>query len=266
MAIWQVYALRYGQHTDRTGADNFLRPGDLHDTPMPLDYFIWVARSGDRTIVVDTGFTHESAAKRGRKLSTTVDAALLRFGVVAAEVSDVVITHLHYDHAGNLDLFPKARFHLQDREMSFATGRHMCSACVNYAFDVEDVVTMVRAVYADRVSFHNGDAEIADGFSLHHVGGHTDGLQMARIVTQRGPIVLASDAAHYYANMEMGNPFPIYFDIGALTQGWRMAKRLAGSDDRVIPGHDPKVREIYPEHPGSNGEVVALHLPPKTGG
>ncbi len=108
MAIWQVYALRYGQHTDRTGADNFLRPGDLHDTPMPLDYFIWVARSGDRTIVVDTGFTHESAAKRGRKLSTTVDAALLRFGVVAAEVSDVVITHLHYDHAGNLDLFPKA--------------------------------------------------------------------------------------------------------------------------------------------------------------
>ena len=263
MQTWEVFALRYARHAERTGADNFLRPGDLHDQPMPLDYFIWVLRADDRLIVVDTGFSEETAAKRGRKIMTPVGETLRRFGVDAAHVEDVVITHLHYDHAGNLDLFPKARCHLQDREMSYATGRHMCTACLSYAFDVEDVVRMVRAVYADRVTFHNGDAEIAEGVSLHHVGGHSDGLQMVRVVTARGPVVLASDAAHYYANMETGNPFPIAYDIGAMIQGWRRARELAGAPERVVPGHDPRVRDIYPAVDGSGGEVVMLHLPPK---
>lgn len=263
MREWQVHALRYGRHEERTGRDNLLRPTDLHDAPMPLDFFVWTIRSEDRTIIVDTGFGAEAAALRNRRILTPVGDALRAAGVEPAEVADVVITHLHFDHAGNLDLFPKARFHLQDREMSFATGRHMCMACINHSFDVEDVVRMVRAVYADRVTFHNGDAEIAEGVSLHHVGGHTDGLQMVRVTTARGPIVLASDAAHYYANMATGNPFPIIFDLGAMTQGWRRAKELAGAEDRVVPGHDPKVREIYPAVPGSNGEIVALHEAPR---
>ena len=74
--------------------------------------------------------------------------------------------------------------------------------------------------------------------------------------------VLASDASHYYANMDEKNPFPIVYDLGAMAQGWDKAKRLAGHEDRVIPGHDPKVRALYPTHPGSDGEIVALHLAP----
>ncbi|MDE2361530.1 MAG: N-acyl homoserine lactonase family protein [Hyphomicrobiales bacterium] len=263
MRTWQVHALRYARHDERTARDNFLRQTDLHEGPTPLDYFVWAICSGDDAIVVDTGFSEESATRRNRKILRPVGDVLTGFGLDPATVADVVITHLHYDHAGNLDLFPNARFHLQDREMSFATGRHMCAACINHAFDVEDVVRMVRAVYADRVVFHDGDAEIADGVSLHRVGGHTDGLQMVRVSTERGPVVLASDAAHYYANMETGNPFPIVFDLGGMIQGWRRARELAGADDRIIPGHDPMVRKIYPAHPGSNGEIVALHLAPK---
>lgn len=262
MSDWQVYALRYALH-ERTGRENFLRSNDLHDAPMPMDYFVWALRREGRTIVVDTGFSQETADRRGRKLLAPVGEMLRRLDVDPARVEDVVITHLHYDHAGNLDLFPNARFHLQDREMGFATGRAMCHACIRYPFDVEDVVRMVRAVYAERVIFHNGDAEIAPGVSLHHVGGHTDGLQMVRVLTQRGPVALASDASHYYANMAEGNPFPIYYDLGAMAEGWARARSLAGGSERVIPGHDPRVRALYPEYPGSNGEIVALHLPPR---
>lgn len=261
MRQWEVLALRYAEH-DRTARDNFLRPPDFHDAPMPMDYFVWVLRSDEQVIVVDTGFGAEQAAKRGRVLLRTVDAALRSIGVDPARVGEVVITHLHYDHAGNLDLFPHARFHLQDREMSFATGRHMCQSCLRYPFEVEDVVRMVRAVYAERVAFHDGDAEIAEGVSVHHVGGHSDGLQMVRVMTQRGPVVLASDASHYYANMATQNPFPIFYDLGAMAQGWAGARTLAGHDDRVVPGHDPQVRKIYPALPGSDGETVLLHLPP----
>ena len=81
--------------------------------------------------------------------------------------------------------------------------------------------------------------------------------------TARGPVVIASDALHFYANDRTGNPFPIIFDLGAMTQGWRISKRLAGGDEsRVIAGHDPEVRARFQPVEGQDGEVVALHLPP----
>lgn len=267
--IWEVFALRYGWQLRRTG-DNFVHAPDPHDAPMPLDYFVWLLRSGSREILVDTGFGKQVLDKRAspkdlktRVLSRPVDVALRAMDSEPDAIQDVIITHLHYDHAGNLSLFPKAKFHLQEREMQFATGRNMCFSCMRGAFEVEDVVSMVRAVYAERVVFHNGDAEVAPGVSVHHVGGHTDGLQMVRVQTARGPVVLASDASHFYANIDRQEPFPIVFHLGAMAEGWARAKALAGDDDsRVVPGHDPEVRKRYPELPGSNGETVQLHLDP----
>ena len=187
-------------------------------------------------------------------------------GTDPARVSAVVITHLHSDHAGSIGIFPRAPLNIQDREMAFATGRHMCTACIRMPFEADHVVAMVRAVFAERVRFHDGDGEVAPGVTLHRVGGHSDGLQVVRVETARGPVVLASDAMHFYANGRTGNPFPIIFDLGAMTQGWRTAKRLAGGDEtRVVPGHDPEVRSRFPAVPGQGGEVVALHLPPVAG-
>ena len=260
--LWEVFALRYGTQT-RTERMNFIGASDPHDLPMPLDFFIWLLRSRDREIVVDTGFQGEGELTRGRSILRPVGAALEAFGTKPTSVKDVIITHLHYDHAGNLDLFPNAKFHLQDREMAFATGRHMCAACIRHTFDLEDVLRMVRAVYAERVIFHNGDGEIAQGVTVHHVGGHTDGLQMVRVETARGPVVLASDASHFYANIERSLPFPIVFNVGDVVQGWSHALRLADNDaTRIVPGHDPAVRSLYPAAPGSEGETVLLHVPP----
>lgn len=260
---WEAYALRYGDQ-QRTNGINFIGSGDPHDTPMPLDYYVWLLRSGERDIVVDTGFAAVTGAPRGRRILRPVGEALAQLGCDPQAVRDVIITHLHYDHAGNLDLFPNAIFHLQEREMGFATGRHMCVGCIRHAYDVEDVVKMVRALYQDRVRFHSGEGEVTPGVSLHHVGGHTDGLQMVRVATARGPLVLASDASHFYANMARGLPFPIVFNLGEMAAGWQTARRLAeGREDLIVPGHDPRVRALYPAVPGSGGESVALHLPPR---
>ena len=258
---WEVYALRYGTQA-RTAGMNMIGSTDPHDLPMPLDFYVWLLRSGQRTILVDTGFRAVGAPERGRRILRQVEDALADLACDPAEVGDVIITHLHYDHAGNLDLFPAATFHLQEREMGFATGRHMCVHAIRHAYDVEDVVKMVRALYQDRVRFHAGEGEVAPGVSVHHVGGHTDGLQMVRVMTQRGPVVLASDASHFYANMERGLTFPIVFNLGEMAAGWAKAHKLAGAKDRVIPGHDPRVRALYPAVPGTQDETVALHLPP----
>lgn len=263
MARYEVLAIRYANH-DRHRRENFLFPTDDHEGPMPMDYFVWLLRSKDRTILVDTGFGENQARARGRNLLIHPVDALKTFGVVPEQVTDVVITHLHYDHAGNLAAFPAATFHLQDAEMAFATGRCMCHAALRGAFAVEDVVEMVRRVYAGRVHFVDGDAALFPGISVHAVPGHTRGLQCVRVETERGAVVLASDAAHYYANMQTGNPFPIVVDVAAMAESWDRLRELADSPDHIVPGHDPLVMTRYPRADRSGVEAVALHLRPET--
>lgn len=257
--IYEVYALRYAE-ARRVAGDVFLSR-DPHDAPVDMDYFVWLVRAEDRQILVDTGFGPEAAAARKRGLLRTVDTALLEFGVDPGAIEDVIITHLHYDHAGNLPLFPNARFHLQDTEMGFATGRFMCHAHLNVGYDVEDVCCMVRRVYAGRVHFHDGDATIAPGISVHRLGGHTDGLMAVRVATKRGPVVLASDTMHYYANKQRNDPFSSVFDVGASLKAFRALEQLAGADDRIIPGHDPLVCQIFPRV--GHLDAFSLHEPPQ---
>jgi glyoxylase-like metal-dependent hydrolase (beta-lactamase superfamily II) len=173
-------------------------------------------------------------------------------------VKDVVITHLHYDHVGNFDLFPNAMLHLQDLEMHYATGRNMAHECFRGAYEVEDVVGMVRRAYAGRVRFHNGDAHLHDGISLHLIGGHTMGLQAVRVHTRGGWLVLASDASHFYANMEETRPFPIVYSVGDMVAGYERLRSLAASPAHVVPGHDPLVMQRYPAPKGLEGIVVRL--------
>lgn len=257
MEPYAVYAIRYAT-VDREPSENFIG-GDPHEGSMPMDYFVWVAISASRTWVIDTGFNAAAARKRKRTFLRCPTEGLKMLGVEAAGVEDVIVTHLHYDHIGNFDLFPAARFHLQDSEMAYATGRHMASGFFSGAYEEEEVVAMVRQVYAGRVRFHDGDVKLADNISLHHVGGHTLGLQVVRLWTDQGWLVLASDASHYRANMDSIRPFPIVADVTQMVEGWRRVRELADSERLVIPGHDPAVMGDYPAaSAGMDGIVVRL--------
>ncbi len=256
-ALHEVYAVKYAHHA-RRASENFIG-GDPHDGPMPLDYFVWLIRGGGRDIVVDTGFSRAMAIKRAREHLRCPSEGLRLMGVDAAQVKDVIITHLHYDHAGNFELFPAARLHLQELEMRYATGRYMCQDCFRGAFEVEDVVGMVRRVYAGRVCFHEGDAQLFPGVSLHLIGGHTMGLQVVRVATRRGWLVLASDASHFYANMEQARPFPIVWSVADMVDGYAKLRSLADSAEHIIPGHDPLVLERYPA-PSKELEGIVVRL------
>ena len=245
LPAYELYAIRYATVVRKHAGENFIG-ADPHESGGTMDYFCWLIKGAGRSFVVDTGFTAEMSRKRGRDFLHGPDEGLAKLGVNASEVQDVIITHLHYDHIGNFALFPKATFHLQDREMAFATGRNMASPVMNAAYEVEDITAMVREVYRGRVRFHNGDASVAPGLTLHHVGGHTDGLQIVRAWTRLGWMVLASDATHYYANLEEQRLFPIVYNVGAMVEGWRLCRTLADQPQYVIPGHDPAVLKRYP--------------------
>jgi len=255
--LYEVYAIKYAHH-ERRASENFIG-GDPHDGPMPLDYFVWLVRGAGREVVVDTGFSAAMARKRGRDHLRCPAEALRLLQCDPSSVKDVVITHLHYDHVGNFDLFPAATLHLQDVEMHYATGRHMGEERHRFAYEVEEVVGMVRRVYEKRVHFHNGDEEIAPGISLHLIGGHTMGMQAVRVATRRGWLVLASDASHFYANMEQGRPFPIVFSVPDMVAGYERLRVLAASPAHIIPGHDPLVMQRYPA-PSKALEGVVVRL------
>jgi glyoxylase-like metal-dependent hydrolase (beta-lactamase superfamily II) len=259
--VYEAFAVAYAR-VDRNAAENFIG-GDPHDGPMPLNYYVWVLRNALRTVVIDTGFGERSAAQRKRTITRPVAEGLAALGIEPARVRDVVITHMHYDHAGNNNLFPGARLHLQDREMAFATGRCMCHPQMNHPYDIEDVVGLVRRVYGGQVCFHDGDTELFPGITLHHMGGHSRGLQAVRVKTARGHVVIASDVAHHYAHLNQRRVFPVVDSVADVLEGYNRVRRLATSADHVVPGHDPLVSAIYPaESEATEGWIVRLDRDP----
>ena len=260
VSVYEITAIRYG-HLDRTASHNFIG-GDAHDGPMPLDYYVWVIRGAAGLWLLDTGYDAATGHARGRELVRPVEAGLRAIGVEPASIRDVIVSHMHYDHIGNHDLFPAARYHVQDDEMAFCTGRAMCHPLMRAPFEAGDVQAMVGKLFAGRLKFHEGTATLAPGLTLHKVGGHTRGLQVVRVLTRRGHVVLASDAAHFYANWQQRRPFPIVENVTAYLEAFDVIEALADSADHVIPGHDPLVLQRYPRALPDVADIVRVDLPP----
>jgi glyoxylase-like metal-dependent hydrolase (beta-lactamase superfamily II) len=261
---YEIYAIKYGERTG-TRQDTFI-DADPHDGPLPMDYFIWAIRSPEHVVVVDVGFSRQEGERRGREFHRGPDEGLALIGIDAKDVKDVIITHMHYDHAGNLELFPNACFHIQDSEVAFVTGRAMTHKWLRDPFHLPDVLEMVSLVYGDRVVFHDGAQDVLPGITVHPMPGHTRGLQSVTVNTNRGTVAVASDAAHYYESLETEVVFTTHENAFELVESYRRLKRLVPSDDHIIPGHDPRVLQRYPPAtPELAGIVARVDPAPPTG-
>lgn len=243
---YQILAVKYAT-VDRVRQSNFLQPIDGDPgAPMGLDFFVWLVVGNGTVMLVDTGFSPASALVRRRQYLVSPLESVRRLGYEPGDVKDVVITHLHYDHAGNIGEFPSARVWVQDREVRYATGDCMCDPKQNHFFSTDDVACLIKRLYQGDVRLVDGFHELAEGIELHRVGGHTDGLQVVRVWTARGWVVLASDAAHYRENLVKENPFPAIYSLDDMLQGYARIRELADGDDNIVPGHDPLVCTSYP--------------------
>jgi glyoxylase-like metal-dependent hydrolase (beta-lactamase superfamily II) len=261
---YELYAIRYA-HRPARRADHFIF-GDPHDGPMDMDYFIWAAVGSQRSFVIDLGFSKETAARRNRNFLRCPIESLRLVGLEPKTVQDVVVTHLHYDHAGNFKLLPAAQFHIQEPEIHFAAGRHVRQPFFKPGYEVEDIVDVVRLNYADRVMFYNGRVDLAPGITLEPTPGHTPGQQVVRVHTRRGWVVLLSDAGHYYENIRNRRPYPAVTNLPEMIDSFDRIMDMAGGLDRAIPGHDPLVLQMYPAaRPELAGAVVRLDAEPDMG-
>ncbi|WP_167706697.1 N-acyl homoserine lactonase family protein [Sphingobium fuliginis] len=244
LPAYEVLAIKYAE-TVRPAHDLFFRPAPT-EGPGALDYYVWLIRGHGQCVLVDTGFGPTAASRRGRTLLRSPADVLMHLGCDSASLADVVLTHLHYDHAGDLGSYPQARFIVQNQEIAGATGRDMRHAVCNHAFDIENIVEIVRLVHDGRVHFVRGDTNLAPGISLHLLGGHTRGLQGVRVNTPRGWVMLASDGLHLYRNLQESNPFPVFLDLPRVLDAGEKALSLADSMEHLIPGHDPLIAQRFP--------------------
>ena len=261
---YEIHAIRYATQDLRDESHMFL--GGQHGKMVQgLDFFTYALKGNGRNWIVDTGMTAASSKRMGRAYDFICrpSEALAEIGIDAASEPDVILTHAHFDHVGTLEDYPKARFHIQDEEMAHVTGRDMTVKPFRAAYHPDDVKQLIDLLYADRMVFHKGDVEIAPGIEFILVGGHSRGQAVLRVHTQRGWVVLASDAVHVYDETDFERPFAIFHDLQAMIEGYRRLNRLAGHRDRLIAGHDARVTKAFPAAgPGMEGRIMRLDLPP----
>lgn len=260
---YELFAINYARNPRRTAHESFLYTHDMHDGPLPMDFFVWAAHCEGRVILIDAGADKEVCTRRGHDFIRCPTEGLRLLGFKPEQVSDVIVTHMHWDHMGNFDKFPNARFHVHPLEMNHATGPCMCHPFLRRPYDADQVCSMIQALYRGRVFFSADGEEVVPGITTHHMGGHTPGLQVARVPTARGLVVVASDAMHYYANAESGNPFPVVVNVDQYLKASKLLYRLAPTPEHVVAGHDPVVLDIYPApSPALQGIAVRLDTAP----
>ncbi|WP_206340122.1 N-acyl homoserine lactonase family protein [Blastococcus litoris] len=247
---WRVLALPYAMRMGERG-QHFLGHDSRSTEPHPTAYYVWLAVSDKDVVLVDAGIgPSRAAAVPGLQYSGSPVELLASLGVRPEDVGWSVLTHLHYDHTGTVADLPAATYVVQRAEWEYWTGpwaqritreRWLCAP--------EDLEHLARAAEDGRRRDVDGDVELLPGLSVHHVGGHTAGMQVVRVRTGKGHVVLASDASHFYENLTADRPPPILHSVPQVHGAFDRITQLADAAELIVPGHDPGVVQRHPAEP-----------------
>jgi glyoxylase-like metal-dependent hydrolase (beta-lactamase superfamily II) len=248
---YRVLAVHYAER-ETTFGDAYYRWSTYGepDGPLGLSYYFWVLEPlhapGSPPIVLDCGFDPARGERMGRRCLCRPDDALARLGIDSAAVETLVISHIHWDHVGNLHLFPNARMPVARAELEFWTSDPVAERPQFAAHADPDAIELLRRAAAEeRVELIEDRAEVAPGITAVRVGGHALGQLIFEVAGEHGPIVLASDAIHYDDELERERPFGIFVDLADMYRGYETVREYAASGAAIVPGHDPSVMDRF---------------------
>ena len=241
---WEVYAIRYASLPFRVsgliaGADTSRR--------LDIAMMVWLLKGpNNRNVLVDAGFYRDAFVNRWQPANFMKPSdAVARFGVKPEDITDIIVSHVHWDHLDGADLFPKARLWIQREEFNHhvdGTG-----AVRDRAIDPAVAKMLAQIAREGRVSYVEGDAkEIIPGITVYTGGKHTFASQFAGVNTSSGTIVIASDNMYLYENLEKKVPIAQTLDRESNLRAQARMATLAANPRLVVPGHDPEVFVRFP--------------------
>ncbi len=243
---YEIYAIRYATIPDFPVSS--LVAGADRARKMDIAMMVWLVRGNGHNILVDSGFYREQFMNQWHpKDYVRPSEAIARLGLKPEDITDVVITHMHWDHADGMDLFPKARIWLQKDELEYYAGAAWQSRNTHGGIDPDDILAAVKLNTQGRVGLVNGDAqEILAGITCYLGGKHTYASQYLGINTPQGTVVLASDNMYLYENLDKHAPIAQTLDAESNLRAQDRMKQLAADPRLIIPGHDPAVMTRFP--------------------
>jgi glyoxylase-like metal-dependent hydrolase (beta-lactamase superfamily II) len=252
-AGYQVDAIRYGTLPAFpvsglvAGADSARR--------LDIAVMVWLLRGSGRTVLVDAGFYRDKFLQRWKPTGfVRPSEAVAAAGVRPEEVTDIVLSHVHWDHMDGVDLFPRARVWLQRAEYAYYVGDD--GSARHPGIDPEDAALLARLRAAGRLELVDGDArEILPGITVYTGGRHTYASQFIGVRTPAGTVVVASDNAYLYENLERHAAIAQTFDAQSNLAAQARMLALAASPRLVVPGHDPLVFTRFPRPGGGVARI-----------
>jgi glyoxylase-like metal-dependent hydrolase (beta-lactamase superfamily II) len=244
---YEVFAVKYATIPDF--AVNQLVAGADAVRKLDIAMLVWLIRGNGKTILFDAGFYREQFFKQWHVTDFVKPSdAIRRAGVNPEDVTDVIVSHLHWDHADGIDLFPKAKIWLQEDELEYYAGSAWQSRRTHGGIDPDDVLAAVKLNTQGRVGLVNGDAqEILPGIACFTGGKHTYASQFLTVATPAGTVVLASDNLYLYENLDKHAPIAATLDAESNLRAQDRMKQLASRPELIVPGHDPAVLKRFPE-------------------
>jgi glyoxylase-like metal-dependent hydrolase (beta-lactamase superfamily II) len=247
--MYEVYAVRFATVPYRASS---LVTGADRTRMVDLAFTLWVMKGGGRVVLFDAGFYRDKFMQQWKpqhymRPSVAIDSGL---GITPEDVTDIIVSHSHWDHLDGVDLFPRAKIWIQKEEYEYYIGAHG-EVLHSGGVDPEDATMLASLLAAGRVGLIDGDArEILPGITGYTGGKHTYASQYVGVSSSAGIIVLASDNAYLYENLEKHLPIAQTLDAASNLAAQDRMATLAASPSLIIPGHDPAVFERFPK-PGN---------------
>jgi glyoxylase-like metal-dependent hydrolase (beta-lactamase superfamily II) len=244
---YEVYAVRYATVPDF--AVNQLVAGAEAGRKLDIAMLVWLIRGNGKNILFDAGFYREQFFKQWRVTDFARPSdAVKRAGVAPEDITDVIVSHMHWDHVDGMDLFPKAKLWLQKEELEYYAGSAWQSRRTHGGIDPDDVMAAVKLNTQGRVGLLDGDGkEVMPGITAYTGGKHTYASQFLTVNTAAGTVVLASDNMYLYENLEKHVAIASTLDAASNLRALDRMRDLAARPELIVPGHDPAVMTRFHE-------------------
>jgi glyoxylase-like metal-dependent hydrolase (beta-lactamase superfamily II) len=244
---YEVYAVRFGTLPQFSVAG--LVAGADKARRLDIPVMVWLLKGSDgRRVLVDAGFYRPRFVQQWKVQNFRSPAdAVAAAGVKPEEITDVVISHAHWDHVGGVDLFPKATVWIQRDEYTYYTGEAWHARNTHGGIDPEHMAALLKINTEGRLRFVEGDdQEILPGIRCYTGGRHTHASQYVGVRTTGGTTMITSDNMYLYENLEKSAPIAQTLDAASNLAAHERIRRLASDLSLIVPGHDPAVFERYP--------------------